>query len=367
MAHTQFLTLKRLYYSPDQPSAYRSKEALIKAARKHGISRRSVIEFLLEQPTYTSHREARKRFPTSFYNVFGAGRLGQIDLLDVQNLANYNQDIRYLMCLIDVFSKVMHVRALRDKKSKTTASALKDILDKNKLHFEMIEADMGSEWRGHFASFLKDRGIKFRWAASSLHKAAVVERAQKTLRSLLFKYMYANQTNVYYDVLQSLVDSMNNAPHRSLKGRSPSSVRKEDEYDIWMHNYLSHVRTQPAVARPKFAIGDHVRISKIRGPLDKGTKQPFTEEIFVINRVMRRPGNVFMYQLMDEQKTILSGWSYEFELSPVRVNPETLYKISKILRYKGKKPNRMALVEWQGLDRSQASWVKESDIEGYKI
>lgn len=354
--------LKELYYSTSSPAGLRSRKKLSEAAKKEGISQRDVDAFLLKQATYTSFKPARTRFRSGFYNLFGSYKLAEVDLMDVTQFSRFNNNIKYLFVLIDVFSKRLFVKPLKSKTSAETARALRAILSENKITFETIQADMGSEWKKDFASLLKELNIRFRWAVTSLHKASVVERVQRTLRSLLNKYMYSRQTKVYYDELDNIVQSYNTTVHSSTKF-APNDVKPANYYEIWSRKYLRNARP---IKPPKYRPGQTVRISKIRHTLDKRTKQSFTEEIFTIYSVVRR-NSIYMYELKDSGGEHLQGLFYEQELSPVTVDDTTLYKIDRIIKYKGRDKKRQALVSWSGFPLSAASWIPVADIQGYSV
>ena len=89
-------------------------------------------------------------------------------------------------------------------------------------------------------------------------------------------------------------------------------------------------RRRIRVAKIKFTVGQHVRISKEKMKFAKGGEQNFSTEIFCITKVIeRRPRPV--YELEDLNKTPIEGQFYTEEHTPVRISKETTYKIDKIL------------------------------------
>ena len=67
------------------------------------------------------------------------------------------------------------------------------------------------------------------------------------------------------------------------------------------------------VQKPKFYVGDYLRIAKTDLPFRKGYKQIFTDEIFEI--VAIPTVNPPTYSLIDAEKEEISGKFYEKELS----------------------------------------------------
>ena len=102
--------LKSIYYDIKNPAGFSSISKLAKAS---GFSKKKVKEWLKAQPTYTLHRQARKRYPTRKYVVHDIDEQWQADLADVSLLAQQNNGYRFLLCVIDVFSRYAWVRPLR--------------------------------------------------------------------------------------------------------------------------------------------------------------------------------------------------------------------------------------------------------------
>ena len=105
----------------------------------------------------------------------------------------------------------------------------------------------------------------------------------------------------------------------------------------------------------KFAIRDHVRISRDKDMFAKGYVQRWSEEHFVIESRMRRTPNV--YVLRDLSGDTLQGVFYEEQLQKVRA-PD-VFPISRIVRKSGKR----ALVEWRGWPKKSTVWIPLSDLQ----
>jgi transposase InsO family protein len=91
-------------------------------------SRGDIEDWLLKQDAYTMHRPVRKRFPRNPYSVDNIMDVWDCDLVDAQSLAKYNDGYRYLLTVIDVFSKFLHMVPLRVKTGKAVASAFLSFL-----------------------------------------------------------------------------------------------------------------------------------------------------------------------------------------------------------------------------------------------
>ena len=73
-------------------------------------------------------------------NIWGA------DLADMQLIRKFNNKLRFLLCVIDLFSKYAWVLPLKDKKGITIANAFQNILNDSKRKLNKIWVDKGSEF-----------------------------------------------------------------------------------------------------------------------------------------------------------------------------------------------------------------------------
>ena len=89
----------------------------------------------------------RTKVYSSFkYSIWG------VDLADMQLIGEYNKGIKYVLCIIDLFSKYAWVVPLKDKKGATVTNAFQKILNSSKRKPNKIWADQGSEF---YIMFLK--------------------------------------------------------------------------------------------------------------------------------------------------------------------------------------------------------------------
>ena len=85
-------------------------------------------------------------------------------------------------------------------------------------------------------------------------KSVAVERFIRTLKNKIFKHMAAISKNVYFDMLDDIVNKYNNTVHRTIKMR-PIDVT-DDSYAEYNKDFNKK--------DPKFKVGDHIRILKYK-------------------------------------------------------------------------------------------------------
>ena len=155
----------------------------------------------LKKEVYSSFRD----------NIWG------VDLADMQLLSKFNNGIRFLLCVIDIFSKYAWVISLKDKKGISTVNAFQKILDDSKRKPNKIWVDKGSEfYNNSFKRWLKDNDIVM-YSTNNEGKSVIAERFIITLKNKIYKYMTAISKNVYIDKLDDILKEYNNKYHTSIK------------------------------------------------------------------------------------------------------------------------------------------------------
>ena len=201
---------------------------------------------------------------------------GGVDLADMQLLSKCNKGIRFLLCVIDTFSKYAWVFPLKDKKGISIVKAFQIILKQsNSRKPNKIWVDKGSEfYNDYFKKWLRDNDIVM-YSTHNEGKSVVAERFIKTLKSKIYKYMTSISKSVYIDKLDDIVDEYNNTYHTTIK------VKPIDVKDNTYINASKEINNKD----PKFKVGDHVRISKYKSIFAKGYMPNWSEEIFVIKKL----------------------------------------------------------------------------------
>ena len=120
------MNLSKLYYDPQFPGSYGGALAFHREVKKlyPTITRKQVYDFLKSQPSYTLHKPVRR--PKKFRKTiaYGPRDLFQIDLLDYQKYSQSNKGFRYVCVIIDVFTKYVWVKPLKNKTGSAIVKAL---------------------------------------------------------------------------------------------------------------------------------------------------------------------------------------------------------------------------------------------------
>ena len=162
------------------------------------------------------HKPIIKKFKKrKVYSLFKDDIWG-VDLADMQSLSKYKKGIKYLLCAIDLFSKYAWVIPIKDKKGTSIVNAFKKIISEGRKP-NKIWVDQGKEFCNQsFKDFLKTNNIEM-YLTFNEGKSIVAERFIRTLKNKIFKHITAISKNVYFDVLDDIINKYNNTVHRTIK------------------------------------------------------------------------------------------------------------------------------------------------------
>ena len=281
--------------------------------------------------------EKRKVHAAFKDNIWG------VNLADMQLLSKYNKGTRFLLCVIDIFSKYVWVVPLKDKKGISIVKAFQIILKQSNKKPNKTWVDKGSEfYNAYFKKWLLDNNIVM-YSTHNEGKSVVAERFIRTLKSKIYKYMTSISKNVYIDKLDDIVDEYNNTYHTTIK------MKPIDVKDNTYINADKEINNKD----PKFKVGDHVRISKYKNIFAKEYRPNWSEEVFVIKNVKNTvPWTYVSNDLNGEE---ITGTFYEKELQ--KTNQEE-FRIKKVIRRKGDK----LYVKWKGYNNSFNSWIDKASL-----
>ena len=263
-----------------------------------------------------------------------------------------NRGFKFILSIIDVFSKYGWLVPLKDKKGATVRDAFRKVF-KERVP-EKLWTDKGKEFYNRdLKQLLLEHGIDL-YSTENEEKSSVVERWNRTMKERMFKYFSANSTRSYLSILDDLVRQYNTTRHSSIKMTPTDASLKKHEAKVYWNLYGD----LPPMQAPKFRIGEKVRITKKKGVFEKGYTPRWTEEVFEIFQVL--PTQPPTYRLKASDGEEIEGSFYEPELQ--RTDQE-IFRIEKILRRRTRGGIKEIFVKWKGYPASFNSWIKESDLQ----
>ncbi len=346
--------LRDAFYTLDGAGSFSGN--LTSLSKETGATKKEVRAWLNQQKVYNLHQPTRKRFPTRRYLVRGLDSQWQADLVEMQQYERINGGYRYILTVVDVFSRYAWTRAVKRKTGIDVSDALESILHEGRKP-TYLQTDQGLEfYNHHVTNMLKKYQVEL-FSVYSQHKAALVERFNRTLKGKMYRAFTHFGNYKWLDILSKLTKSYNKSHHRSI-GCAPIEVTKENETDIWIRQYGN---VKKAKGTSKFKLDDRVRISKQSNVFTRGFYPNWQEEVFTVHAVNTKY-NPVTYKIRDYKNEVIQGSFYKYELQ--RVEDDEVYRIEKVIRTRGTGARKEALVKWLGYP--ETNWIKYSELRSIR-
>lgn len=368
--------LETIYTTPANPASFSGPVKLQDELRKKGfhIGIHRINRWLQKQDSYALFKQTNRKFKTNRVLVSKMDELWETDLISLQSLAKDNDGYNFILLTIDVLSKYIFLRPLKNKSGKIVAEAFETIFVNDKIPTN-IRSDAGGEYTGaRVREVFKKYKINF-YTALNFGKAVVAERAIKTIRNKIFRYLEHNKSDRYIDQLQLFADSYNSTIHSSI-GVAPNDVNIKNESMInWILFWPRHpklkkmqknkTKNKKKGSKFRFQVGWTVRIAGVKKVFSKeSTSANWTREIFKIkSRKLRNDIPIYTLTGLDSEEAI-RGSFYQSELQRAEVDPNKLWNIQKILKTrKISRTKKQALVRWEHYGPAYDSWVNIDDMK----
>ena len=316
------------------------------------------------------HRPVRKVKSRRRVRVSEKDETWAMDLVDMSEWKKDNDGEKYLLTVIDVFSRFAWARPMLTKSANDTFAAFIDIVDSSGRRPRKIWADQGSEfYNSTFKKWMKVNGKLVEgktvpvvmYSTFGESKSVIIERFNKTLKTKMWYYFTEANTRRWVDELPRLISWYNKRVHSTL-GMSPWEAGKaKNKAKVYKIHNPAH--SDSGIKRKAhYSIGDVVRISRIKGIFEKGYLPNFSREVFTVVEVQVpfSPDEPITYKLRDRFGEVLQGSFYDAELGPVKY-PDVLL-VEKVLKEKKVGDEKQLLIKWLGYSSSMNTWIPESSV-----
>ena len=172
----------------------------------------------------------KKYYATNKTDVYHIDDIWSLDILDLKDYGpKNNRGYRYVLVIIDNFSKYGWTIPLKNKNALTIKDSFENILISSKRKPNLIESDRGKEfYKNIFQDFLNKNDIKL-YSRNSSYGAVFAERFNRTIRDLLKKIVFEQGGANWIDVLPTITKQYNNRIHSSTKLTPIQASLKKNE------------------------------------------------------------------------------------------------------------------------------------------
>ena len=160
------------------------------------------------------HRYARKNFQRRKYIMYGIADTLQADLLEMQNFKRENRGYRYILIVIDVFSKMAYAEPLKDKTGLEVTRAMERIIKSVKRQYpkhkiKHCHSDEGTEFYNRSMNQLFKKYKINHYSTFSGLKASIVERLIRTIKHRLYTQFSLQGNYRWIGILPEVIASYN--------------------------------------------------------------------------------------------------------------------------------------------------------------
>lgn len=299
-----------------------------------GISRSDTDQFLKNQETKQLHSTVHHQKVVRPILPKAPRQVWQMDLADMTEFAGYNGQKKYLLTIIDCFTKYVYVFALSNKNEQTISAKLDELFSRDKP--KTIQSDNGSEFKNQVVlNTCNQHQVKQVFALPYKPQSqGMIERFNQTIKRLIYAYMTEKRTKRYIDVLTGLVDNYNSSIHSTIKAK-PVDVHGLHLPIDPIKERIKQVGIKPILEQKKIlpnniVVGDSVRValrttSERRREEKKGNHgyiQQFSLEIYTVRQIKnpREPHGSTEYYLNNSQNEPVNRRYYRKDLLKIDSN-----------------------------------------------
>lgn len=263
--------IKQIYEDYGYPNINRMKDILKR--ENISITNELLQSFYYKNKTAQLHKRPppnKKGYPIVSTNT---NMIFQMDLLDFQKFAHSNNNYKWILIAIDVFTRKAYAQPIKTKSADDTLQGMKKIFDVSGFP-KKLYTDQGKEYKGGVKKYLDDNKVIH--IVNDLHDhrvLGVVDAFSKTIKQMLYKHMTNTESTRWIDVLNKFINNYNNTKHATIN-MTPNEAEKRPSDTLKAH----YERVKDIIKKQSFNIGDTVRVLKERRIFDKGYAMKWREK-----------------------------------------------------------------------------------------
>jgi transposase InsO family protein len=204
-----------------------------------------------------------------------------IDIFVLDKYETANKGYKYILCMIDIFSRFVNAVPMRNKDEETVLKAFQLIIHETKIIPTNIISDSDSSFLSkRFQAYIEEGNINFIPVAINDHHAlGVLDRFALTLKRILTKYRIANKDANWVNILEKVIKIYNNTPHTALLKMTPSQALEKINFDFIQS--INLIKNKGNDNSTDLVNGDKVRILE-KKVFKKGSEPIWSDEVFIV-------------------------------------------------------------------------------------
>ena len=225
----------------------------------------------------------KKNYATNKTDVYHIDDIWSLDILDIKDYGpKNNRNYRYVLIIIDNFSKFGWTIPLQNKNAQIVKDSFENIIISSKRKPNLIESDRGKEFYNNFLQdFLDKNNIKL-YSRNSSYGAVFAEGFNRTIRDLLKKIVFENGDGDWIDVLPTKTKQYNKKIHSSTKLTPIQASLKTNEGFVYK-NLLDKRKK----VKPKFQINDLVRTADLKKTFSKRDITNWSYKLYKLTEIIK--------------------------------------------------------------------------------
>ena len=225
----------------------------------------------------------RRNYARNNTDVYHVDDIWSSDILDLKDYGpENNKGYRYVLVIIDNFSKFGWTIPLKNKKAITIKDSFESIITSSKGKPGSIETDRGMKFFNNtFQDFLNKNNIKI-YSRNSSYGAVFAERFNRTIRDLLKGPVFEKGDGNWIDVLPTITKQYNNRVHTSTKLSPKDASLEKKTKDMFTKNLLDKRKK----IKPKYEMGSLVRAADLKKTFSKGDTINWSYKLYKITEII---------------------------------------------------------------------------------
>jgi hypothetical protein len=267
--------LEELYKNYNFPG----KKKLYELAKKNGVKAtlKAVDEFLNNQKVAQVFTKKNQRKKPGHIVAFHPDERYQMDLIDMTNFSRSNSGYGWIMLIIDIFTRKLAAFMMKDKSEPSIIKGLEQFFEEHDP--DVITTDNESGFKSRETSkLMKEHEVVHQMVDVNDHKPlGIIDRAVKTVKMAIYKYMKYEQTSKYKPELGRIIRAYNSTPNAAIQNIAPDDAAlKTNREKLQIENHEKDMINKKY--HVEFKVGDVVRVALQRNKFSRAYDETYGDE-----------------------------------------------------------------------------------------